>query len=233
MRNQGQGNHDGSGFRFEPGRHDGSDKTLLGQSIPGGGLDEGEKALDLLAQHPSTAQHISYKLAQYFVSDTPPEGLVSRLASRFSESGGCTRSVLETLFTDDAFWRDDVYQAKFKTPYQFILSMARAVGLSSPEENVVRRLIGSMNQLGMPLYYCRTPDGYAQVESAWLNSDALLRRISFARAVVNMKGERPETAALINTLGNQFSNDTLSVINSSRPGIQPFLVLGSPEMMYR
>ncbi|MEL6553446.1 MAG: DUF1800 domain-containing protein [Cyanobacteria bacterium J06621_11] len=233
VRTQGQGNHDGSGFQFQPRRHDSSDKTFLGQSIPGGGIDEGETALDMLAQHPSTAQHISYKLAQHFVSDTPPEGLVNRLAERFLASDGCIQSVLQTLFADDAFWQDDYYQTKFKTPYQFMLSMARGAGISSPEENVVRRLLGSLNQLGMPLYRCRTPDGYAQVESAWLNPDALLRRISFARAVVNMKGEKPEITDLLATLGNQFSPETLSVVNSARPGIQSFLLLGSPEMMYR
>ena len=230
---QNRANHDGSGFQFEPRRHDSSDKTLLGESIPGGGIEEGEKALDLLAQHPSTAQHISYKLAQYFVSDEPPEGLVNRLANRFKETDGCIREVLRSLFTDDTFWATEHYQTKFKTPYQYILSIARAVKLSNPEENDVQRLLGGMGQLGMPLYRCRTPDGYAQVESAWLNADAMLRRVGFARAVANMKDPKPPAAELLATLGDQFSAETRSVVDSSPPGMQPALVLASPEMMYR
>ena len=233
VRNQDQGNHDGSGFRFESARHDSSNKTLLGTSIPGDGIEEGERALDLLAQHPSTARHISYKLAQYFVSDSPPETIVNRLADRFLSSDGDIKEVLKTLFTDDTFWQDEYYQSKFKTPYQFILSMARAVGLSSPEENAVQRLLGALNQLGMPLYRCSTPNGYAQIESAWLNPDALLRRVSFSRAVANMSPDKPAASELISTLGNQFSTETLSVVNSARPQLQASLVLGSPEMMYR
>jgi hypothetical protein len=40
-----------------------------------------------------------------------------------------------------------------------------------------------MNQLGMPLYGCLTPDGYKNTQEAWLNPDALTRRITFATAL--------------------------------------------------
>ncbi|MGD1867746.1 MAG: DUF1800 domain-containing protein [Phormidesmis sp.] len=225
---------DGSGFTFEPVRHDGSDKTLLGQSIPGGGLDEGERALDLLAQHPSTARHISYKLAEYFVSDTPPEGLVSRLSDRFLATDGDIRAVLSSLFESDQFWDDAYFQVKFKTPYQYLISMVRATGLSEPDENTVRRIVGAMGQLGMPLYRCRTPDGYSQQESAWLNADAMLQRLNFARMAAGLDREnRPNAAALKETLGEAFSAQTLAVVDDSPAGMRPALLLGSPEMMYR
>ena len=63
---------DGSGFLFDERRHDYSDKVFLGTLIRGSGMDEVEQALDILARHPATAEHISYKLAQYFVADKPP-----------------------------------------------------------------------------------------------------------------------------------------------------------------
>jgi uncharacterized protein (DUF1800 family) len=72
-----------SGFYFDPQRHDASDKVFLGQTIQGGGMEEGEKALDILARQPATAKHISYKLAQYFVADRPPQSLVDRLSERY------------------------------------------------------------------------------------------------------------------------------------------------------
>ncbi len=226
-------NHDGSGFRFEADRHDGGDKRLLGELIPGGGVDEGERALDLLAQHPSTARHISHQLAQYFISDVPPVGVVERMAERFLATDGDIKQVLRSLFDSDEFWADAHYQTKFKTPYQYLLSAARAAGLTAPDENAVRRLIGTMNQLGMPLYRCRTPNGYAQTESAWLNADAMLRRVGFARAIVNLPVEKPSASALLETLGDQLSPQTLSIINSSPVGLQPALMVGAPEMMYR
>jgi Protein of unknown function (DUF1800) len=42
-------------FYFEPGRHDFSSKEFLGQTIAGAGISQGERALDILARHPSTA----------------------------------------------------------------------------------------------------------------------------------------------------------------------------------
>ena len=72
---------DGGGFRFAPNLHDRESKTVLGQKIPaGGGIEDGEHVLDLLARHPSTARNIAFKLAQRFVSDAPPQSLVERAA---------------------------------------------------------------------------------------------------------------------------------------------------------
>ncbi|MBE9060466.1 DUF1800 domain-containing protein [cf. Phormidesmis sp. LEGE 11477] len=230
----GQNAPDESGFRFEPNRHDPTDKVFLGQQIASGGVEEGERALDLIARHPSTARHISYKLAQHFVGDQPPAALVDRLSERFRSSDGDIRVVLSDLFESDEFWSLDHYQTKFKTPYQYVFSIARAVGLSSPSDQVLRRLNGTMRQLSMPLYECRPPDGYAQVESAWLNADAMMRRTSLSTAVYRLKKDnRPAATSLISTLGDQLSENTLAAVNSASNGIQPTLILGSPEMMYR
>jgi hypothetical protein len=70
--------------------------------------------------------------------------------------------------------------AKFKTPYQFVVSAVRASG--APLVNV-GPLVNTMSQLGMPLYGCQTPDGYKNTQQAWLNPDALTRRIAFATAL--------------------------------------------------
>mgnify|MGYP001803539462 FL=1 len=168
------------------------------------------------------------------MNDVPPEGLVSRLADRFLATDGSIRDVLATLFESDEFWADANYQTKFKTPYQYLISTARATGLSNPEDNTVRRLVGAMGQLGMPLYRCRTPNGYAQVESAWLNADAMLQRVNFARMAANINREnRPTPVALKETLGDEFSAQTLAVVEESPAGMRTALLLGSPEMMYR
>jgi uncharacterized protein (DUF1800 family) len=119
-------------------------------------------------------------LAQYFVSDVPPAALVDRMAKAWIEGKGDIRSVLRTLFTSDEFMSPQAAGAKFKTPYQFVVSAVRASAV--PVTNVAP-LLGTMNQLGMPLYGCQTPDGYKNTQDAWLNPDALSRRITFATAL--------------------------------------------------
>ena len=167
-------------FHFDDARHDSGDKEWLGHHVSARGQQEGEMALDILAMHPSTARHLSYQLAQYFVQDNPPAALVDRMSRRYLETKGDIRSVLRILFSSAEFMSPSTVDVKFKTPYQFVISAARAADV--PVENI-RPLLGTLNQLGMPLYGCQTPDGYKNTEEAWLNPDALTRRISFAAAL--------------------------------------------------
>ncbi len=170
----------GNGFEFDPRRHDFSAQSFLGHRIAGGGLEQGEVALDILARSPATANHLSYQLAQYFVADDPPSELVQQMARRYLATDGNIREVLKTLFFSKEFWDRRYYRAKFKTPYEFVISATRAAGV--PVVNV-RPLAGTMALLGMPLYGCQTPDGCKQTQEAWLSPDAMMMRLSFATAL--------------------------------------------------
>ena len=225
---------DSSGFVFAQNRHDPSPKVLLGQSITAGGMADGEQALDLLANHPATARHISYKLAQFFVSDSPPAPLVNQLSERFLSTEGNIKAVLRSLFESAEFWQNAHYQRKFRTPYQYLLAISRAMGLTSPNEETLKRLNGSLWHMGMPLYKCRSPEGYAQIESAWLSPDVMMRRVSLAIATTNVeKAERPDPAALLKTVGDQLEPGHRAAIARAPEALRAALILGSPNMMYR
>ncbi|WP_315788160.1 DUF1800 domain-containing protein [Fischerella sp. JS2] len=237
----------GSGFYFDPKRHDFSDKVFLGHTIKGSGEAEVEQALDILARSPATAHHISYQLAQYFVSDRPPETLVKRLQERFLATNGNIREVLNTLFHSPEFWDTSNFNTKFKTPYQYVVSGIRATGIKV--ENFTP-LANTLKQLGMPLYGCQTPDGYKNTQEAWLNPDAMTRRLNFATALASgrlrlamplnptknnqlSRNQPVDALQLANTLGNSFSKKTQTAIASSPPQLRAALILGSPEFMYR
>ena len=249
------------GFFFDAGRHDFTAQTFLGRTIPGGGMDQAELALDMLAQSPVTANHLSYQLAQYFVADNPPPALVKRMAGRYLATDGNLRDVLTTMFASDEFWYPRNYGNKFKTPYEYVISSVRATG--APVVNVLP-LAGTMAQLGMPLYGCQTPDGYKNTREAWLNPDAMMMRLSFATALgagrlpierapdgdfgaagafrkpgqvrpVNYNGRMnpPAPEVLAVTLGNQFSARTEAALESAPMPLRAPLMLGSPEFMVR
>ena len=118
-------------FYFDPKRHDNSDKVFLGQQIRGGGAEEIKQALDILARHPATAHHISYQLAQNFLSDNPPESLVAKMAETFKKTDGDIREVLSTMFKSPEFWDEQYFRKKFKPPislYCFSNSCYRRAG---------------------------------------------------------------------------------------------------------
>ena len=168
------------GFIFSEDRHDFSQKVFLGRAIKGRGEAEGDEALDILASHPATARHISFKLAQYFLSDAPDPAVVAAMAETFRTSNGDIRAVLKTLFARPEFLAPGAYGIKFKTPLRYTVSAVRAAGV--PMRNF-RPLFGVLAQLGEALYACLTPDGYKCTEEAWLNADAMTRRITFAIAL--------------------------------------------------
>jgi uncharacterized protein (DUF1800 family) len=216
---------------FEGGRHDFTAKVFLGQPLRSRGKSEGEEALDILARSPATARHIGFELAQYFVADEPPSALVEQLAARFLETGGDIREMLRTLFSSREF-RDSDGQ-KYKTPYQFVISAVRAAGVPV---NDTRPLLNAMNQLGMPLFGCLTPDGYKNTEEAWLSPDATTRRIGFATAFANGDlglGGAPTEAHLTQIFGGALTSETRETIAQARPALRAALILGSPDFMRR
>ena len=186
---------DNGGFHFDSARHDNSAKTWLGRPVTAQGQAEGEYALDVLAMHPATARHLSSQLAQYFLQDTPPAGLVERMTQRYLSSDGDIGSVLHLLFFSPEFRDPASAGKKFKTPYRYVVSAIRATGAQLIN---VRPLVTALNQLGMPLYGCQTPDGYKNTEAAWLSSDALTRRLVFATALAagRLPLAQPEAQAI-------------------------------------
>ena len=173
----------GGGFIFRPQMHDTGEKTILGVKFPaGGGENEGERVLDILAKHPSTAHHIAFELAQRFVSDNPPASLVDRAAARFLETKGDLREVTRTIIESPEFFAEDAYRAKVKTPLEFVVSAVRATGavVVNPQP-----LVGELRTLGMPLYGCVPPTGYSMTADAWVNTGSLLNRMNFALQLVN------------------------------------------------
>ena len=172
------------GFRFDERRHEPGAKTVLGKTIPEGGMNEGLTVLHMLASSPATAHFICSELAVRFVSDTPPPALVDRMAQSFLASHGDIKTVLRTLFDSPELWRPETARAKVKTPLEFVVSAARAGNVQ-----VVNALglVQSLEKLGMPLYGMQTPNGYSWKQDDWVSTGALVTRLNFALV---MSGDR-------------------------------------------
>jgi len=224
----------GGGFRFEPRLHDVKEKVVLGHKIKaGGGQSDGEQVLDILARHPSTAKFIATKLARRFVSDDPPAALVDRAAARFRESDGDIREVVRLILTSPEFFAPDAYRAKVKTPFEFVVSSVRATGADVQSADA---LVQAVRQLGMPLYMCQPPTGYADRADAWVNTGALLNRMNFAVQLVNgrMRGVRAGAEPLGPQLVGALSPTTTATVAKATDARQvAALTLGSPEFQRR
>ncbi len=231
---------------FEGARHDYGPKVFLGRQLRARGRAEGEEALAILASSAATAHHIAFELAQFFVADAPPPVLVDRLAACFIATGGDIRQVLKSLFDSPEF-RSSAGQ-KYKTPYELVISAARAAGLPI---NNTRPLLNWMSWLGMPLYGCETPDGYKNTTQAWLSPDATIRRIAFATAFADgavpvavggdgglpaQLSERPKSVGatrLEAIFSSRLTSQTRAVVDAAPAERRAALILGSPDFMRR
>ena len=189
----------GAEFVFNARRHEPGTKVVMGWTIPESGEQEGLEVLHQLAISPATAHHVSYQLAQRFVSDDPPPALVNAMAATWVKTGGDIREVLRTMLESREFWSREAYRAKVKTPEEYVMSAVRATG-----GDVVHpaALVESIAQLGMPLYGCQTPNGYPWTAETWLNSGELLDRMNFSLALAdNSAGTRMRWDELTGGLG--------------------------------
>jgi uncharacterized protein (DUF1800 family) len=176
--------YQGGGFKFDPRMHEPGPKFVLGHRIKPKGEGEGLEVLHRLATSPQTAHFISLKLAERFVSDDPPPGLVDRMTKTFLKKKGDIREVLTALFHSPEFWNDGAYRAKVKTPLEFVVSAVRATGA---EVDDALPLIRQLNNMGMPLYGAQPPTGYSMKAETWVSSSALLNRMNFALTLTSDK----------------------------------------------
>lgn len=233
LRMTGVGLESPSGYFFDKRRHDFSDKKFLGRIIKGSGASELDEALTILSKHPSTAKHISFKLAQFFVSDKPPESLVKRLSKKFLATDGDIREVMSTLLDSDEFWDSENFGVKYKTPYRYVVSSLR---LTDSVVKKSRPLTGFLYMQGMPLYKCQTPDGYKNTQDAWLHPHGLIQRIEFATALGSgrhraAKPRETNITRLMDRAGIAKTSKTGNVVREAPNRLKLALIVGSPEFM--
>jgi uncharacterized protein (DUF1800 family) len=186
----------GGAFEFHDWAHDYGEKVVMGVKFPSGhGMDEGRRLLKLLANHPATMHHVSRQLCERFVNDQPPDGCVDDAVAAWTRSHGEIREVLRAIVTSPDFWAPANIRAKTKTPLEFVVSAARALGA---DRDTTLRLAQVVARLGEPLYLHVAPDGYPETEAAWVNSGALLDRMN--TAVAFAAGRLPGATVTLDSL---------------------------------
>jgi uncharacterized protein (DUF1800 family) len=183
-------------FFFNPRAHDNGEKIVLGHKIPaGGGISDGDKVLDILAGHPSTANFIATKLARRFVADDPPRSIINRAAATFLKTHGSIAETLRTIITSSEFFSLEAYRAKMRTPFEYVAAAMRAV---EAETDADPSVVGWIGRMGQPVFGRITPDGYPDRAAQWMAAGAMLERLNFAVALSSnkVKGSHIDSARL-------------------------------------
>lgn len=168
-------------FIFRPRLHDSGEKSVFGVHFAaGGGIEEGERMIHILAHHPATAHHIALQLCQRLVSDNPPKALVDRVAKKFLATDGDLRETVRAIIASPEFWDPKQYRAKVKSPFEYAISAVRALNATVDNPLPIAR---ALQQIGQPLYGAQPPTGYSDRADVWINTGALMNRLNFALAL--------------------------------------------------
>jgi uncharacterized protein (DUF1800 family) len=192
----------GGGFIFRPQVHDAGDKVVLGHKLAAGrGEEDAEDVLDILAKSPATAHFISFKLARRFVSDSPSKALVDHAAQVYLKTDGDIREVLRSIITSPEFFSQRAFRSKVKTPFEVVVSAARALNAAPDSTPRSAQVIA---YLGQPIFGHQAPNGWPETGESWMNTGAILNRINFgmAAAAGRLPGADIRQLPALDTIGS-------------------------------
>ena len=152
------------------------------------GRFNGEDIIDIVCQHPATAQFVARHLYSFFVADepqvpawsvTPPRDpeAIDTLATVFTDSGYDIKSVLRALFLSE-FFKNARY-TKIKSPAEVVVGTLRLVGGAEFPAPGIGELARQTGYMGQDLLNPPSVEGW-HTGVEWINSGSLMKRINFA-----------------------------------------------------
>jgi uncharacterized protein (DUF1800 family) len=217
----------GGEFVYLKRAHEPGPQTVVGNTYPDTGTEQGRAVLADLARHPATAKHVAIKMARHFIADDPPAALLDRLTQRFLDTDGDLKEMAKALIASPEAVAPE--QAKIKRPGEWIVAALRASGISGD----IGRITGGVTLLGEPLWRPPAPKGFSDDNAAWL--DGLPQRLDIANTFAQRVGESLDVEVVAEAaLGPLASAETRHAIVSaeSKPQALTFLLM-APEFQRR
>jgi len=237
-------------FTFRPEQHDQQAKEVLQVHVEPAGQAEAERMLDVLALHPSTADHVARKLVRRFVGESLDRygELIDRTARAFLDSGGDIASTLRVILQDVSLGQS--LEPKFKRPLNFVVSSLRMLDADTDGGPALQDRLAAMGHL--PFAWA-TPDGPTDEAAPW--KGGLISRWQFALDLVSgqldgthsplgpwMEAAGPTTPEAwmdsfgVLLLGKEPDEDSRTALRSIASGDEALLVAGllsSPAFQWR
>jgi uncharacterized protein (DUF1800 family) len=205
-------------FQFKGANNDPAPLTILGWTRPTSGnpFTHGVEFLQWVAMRPQCAQFVCGKIARRFVSDRPDPALVNAMASAWLANDSAIGPVIRAMVTHPAF--DASANQKFRRPWDYVAFGLRGLrGTLTPTTNMkqLKRTMRAVSQLGQVAFKWPAPNGYPDVEGAWLNTGALISRWNWTGDVIG--GAFPpithDTTALRATLYGKTSAEIYDLVS--------------------
>ncbi len=217
------------GFKFASGNHQPGSREVLGRTYKNDGFFQATDIMLDLAERPACARFIALKLAQHFVSDTPPQSLVDRLADVFQRTDGDLALVSHALIESQEVWSPNC--EKIRLPQEYLIAMMRATGVTF----LAPQIDGILGSMGERMWRPGGPNGYSDRFDTWATPTGLYARMEAANRIGRAVKENIDPREFAQSLlGPRLSETTLAAISqaeNARQGLS--LTFMSPEFIRR
>ncbi len=157
--------------------HDSGPKTFLGQT----GNWDGTDIVDIIMEQEATGQYIALYLYTEFVHGQPYQDEIDDLVTVWNDSGHDVKEMVRAILTSDAFYSEEAYRAKVRSPIELMVGAFRGLELELGEQ--ARGIQGAVEPMGQipfePPNVAGWPGG-----ATWLSSGSFFARVNFIDALV-------------------------------------------------
>ena len=157
---------------FDPNRHFTGAVSFLGRNQP---MDL-DGAIDAILAHPASAPFITTRFVTEFVTPTPDQSYVDRLAADFRKSGFQIKTLVRDVLLSPEFAAQANFRSLVKSPVELMVGAARVTGADPAVVVPVIRNYARM--LGHAPFDPPDVGGWPR-NIAWLSPVALMNRVNF------------------------------------------------------
>jgi len=200
--------------------------TFLGKT----GTFNTESVVDTILAHDATAPYIVRQLVTSFVTPSPSDAYIARLADRFRRSRYDTKLLMRDIFMSPEFVAPETFRSLIKSPTDFMVSTAKALGATNLSGTV--RQYGST--LGQNMFDPPSVAGWGD-GATWISSNTMLQRANFVTAALGTLRTAPSAArAHERHLDTVLAQGTVNELNLARDDKSRwFAVFVSPEFQLK
>jgi uncharacterized protein (DUF1800 family) len=189
-----------------------------------------DAVLDKILQQEATAPFITRKLLTAFVTPTPSDAYVARLAGGYRKSRYDTKALLRDILLSPEFTAADTYRGLIKSPTELMIHTAKALG----DRTLTRLVAGQGQSMGQTLFDPPSVGGWPENES-WVSSNTMLARANFVTSAVQAVKKLPSAGNAHNTqIDGVMSAQTLKLLNEAADDRRRWsILLTSPEFQLK
>ena len=157
-------------FKFNPQEHDTGVKTFLGKR----GNFKGEDIINMLLQHPRTAETIAKKMWREFINiSKPDQRVINQWAGIFRNSGYDIKALMNQVLNSSEFWAPANRGALIKSPIEITIGTLRTLPYTLRRTDLPHNL----NIMGQGVFAHPSVKGWSGGKT-WISTQSILRRNS-------------------------------------------------------